>query len=609
MRIFIKNAFSVLLVIYPLITAGQNLKIVENGSSNYKIVTARGNKMGKNDSKAANLLQSYINKISGVNIPIVTDNAPATDKEILIGATSRSVNPLKPVGEEDGYNIKTSGNRLMISGKGDMGTTAGVVFLLEQYLHVKKYSATEEDVPQTKSISIPAINTSFTSYNTYREVYYNSMYDNAYRNWYSLDYAASPDPDNIWGLWGPYSVILSQQQYFASHPEWFAERNGKRINNGQLCLSNQDMFNTFVDNLKNLIDKKPNAKYWSIAMNDNDLYCQCPICSKLDQAEKTPTGSYLNFVNKVAARFPNKTFVMLAYHYTTSPPATLVPLSNVVVELCPINIYREASIAVLPSAQGYRTVVGLWKKKTNNLMVWDYITNFVNLLAPFPNFQTLQKDIKFYNSFGIKMFLEQGNNQKGGEFEYFRSYLAAKLLWNPNLNYDSLQNEFLNGYYGSAGPIIKQYITTMTNSLVSSGAKLGLGDNPSVHANDYLSSGMLDKYNALFDNAENTVQNNPTLLRRVKVARLPVRFAYIEQLRQSPQSGNAPLAATARRAKATSAASAVTSKSIPQATDQSVIDAFIKDCKAAGVEKFSEGRTTPDEYKNMFLQSTKGAIK
>ena len=50
-----------------------------------------------------------------------------------------------------------------------------------------------------------------------------------------------------------------------------------------------------------------------------------------------------------------------------------------------------------------------------------------------------------------------------------------------------------------------------------------------VDAKDaYLSAEMMTQYNQLFDDAEKAVSNDPELLRRVQVARLPIMYAAIQ---------------------------------------------------------------------------------
>ena len=63
---------------------------------------------------------------------------------------------------------------------------------------------------------------------------------------------------------------------------------------------------------------------------------------------------------------------------------------------------------------------------------------------------------------------------------------------------------------------------------MSSGFQLNIFGSPEDAKDAYLSADMMKVYNALFDQAEKAVANNPQLLKRVKVARLPIMYAEIQ---------------------------------------------------------------------------------
>ena len=51
---------------------------------------------------------------------------------------------------------------------------------------------------------------------------------------YKLD---NSEVSTLWGMQGAtFDKLLPASSYFAQHPEWYAERNGKRVNSGELCL-------------------------------------------------------------------------------------------------------------------------------------------------------------------------------------------------------------------------------------------------------------------------------------------------------------------------------------------------------------------------------------
>lgn len=90
------------------------------------------------EAKAASELQKYLFEISGAELPVVSDTAPPTDREILIGITNRLRDDSLARFGEDGFVIRTDGKRLAIyGGPRPWGAlrrlhTAGRVFRLPQ---------------------------------------------------------------------------------------------------------------------------------------------------------------------------------------------------------------------------------------------------------------------------------------------------------------------------------------------------------------------------------------------------------------------------------------------------------------------------------------------
>ena len=103
--------------------------------------------------------------------------------------------------------------------------------------------------------------------------------------------------------------------YYKSHPEYFALRNGKRITT-QLCLTNEAVLEIVKSRVGDLIKSDPNAKVISVSQDDNTQYCQCDQCEAIHTREESPAGSMINFVNEVASAFPDIRISTLAYQYT-----------------------------------------------------------------------------------------------------------------------------------------------------------------------------------------------------------------------------------------------------------------------------------------------------
>ena len=60
---------------------------------------------------AAAELAKYLEKITGISFPVVKDDAPEKEKEILIGKTNRAGSPSGAGLKNDGYVLRTVGEK------------------------------------------------------------------------------------------------------------------------------------------------------------------------------------------------------------------------------------------------------------------------------------------------------------------------------------------------------------------------------------------------------------------------------------------------------------------------------------------------------------------
>ncbi len=512
------------------ISAQHPLQLVKNGKSPYQIVKAEGN----NEARAAGLLQEYVQKITGCTLPIVSDNAAPKAEEIIIGQTKRvpesDWKKLCTELQTDGFSLQTNQKKLIIAGGSGKGVIYGVTTLLENYMGCKKLSPEVEVVPTAKSISIPSLSIRQVPPAVIRIINSPLAADSNYKDWQKLATVA-----DFWndGDWRGYYVhtfnrLVPVQQYFDTHPEYYAMINGKRSPHGQLCLTNPDVLKITIDQLRKDIEAHPNVQYWSVSQNDNYDNCQCENCKKLDDADGSPMGSLLQFVNKVAATFPNKTITTLAYQYSRKPPLHTKPLPNVMITLCTIELNRSKPIETDSSSISFKNDIVGWGKICRNIMLWDYEIQFTNYLCPFPLFHTLQPNIQFFTKHGVQAHFQQNNGVHGAEFAELKTYLIAKLLWNPDVNADSVINDFMKGYYQEAAPYVKAYFDLLHSEAKRSGQGLDIYGTPVWNAKTFLSDSLIQQYYSLFDKAEAAVKSKPEVLERVKVSRLPVQFADME---------------------------------------------------------------------------------
>jgi hypothetical protein len=606
----IKSILLLVQICVCLDAGAQQFKLVNMGHSTCRIIIPE--KASIVEIQAAKVFQDYIHRISGASLPIETDNTKMMAGEILIGHVNRAALKELPIEklQESGLLIKTTANALIITGGAGRGVLYGVYTFLEKYLGCRKYTSTVTYVPKKKTIILSSINDQQVPVVTFREDFYPDAYDPEYMDWHKLDSHYSKfNSNNKWGSFvHTMDDLISSKEYGKSHPEYFSFYDGQRHPGqrpsgepeAQMCLSNPEVLEIVCKSLESRIQKNPSALYWSVSQNDNVNYCRCPECSKLDEkyAAFTPgskvykthssnylpvgMGSLLIFVNKVAARFPDKIISTLAYQYTRVPPKDLMPAKNVNIMLC--NIESRRDIPIEQGDTSFCNDLSGWAKITSNILVWDYVVQYRNLVSPFPNLQVLQPNLKYLTDKGVNAYFEEGNPETGGEFSELKAYLIAKLLWNPNLDADKVMDEFLSGYYGGAAKPIREYINLLHKSLSASKTSLTIYATPVEEKETFLSDSLMKAYNKLFDLAEKSVAGNPEILHRVQTARLPMYYATLE-IARAEKTGK-------RGAFRTDLGNSLQ----PNPKIVKILYDFVYRCVQTNITHLSEGRTTPQEY-------------
>lgn len=471
---------------------------------------------------AANLLQNFIRKMTVSQLDIVKGQTPRKGDVAIGGETLSTVT-------EDGYSISTQGGMLRIAGNGN-GTVYGVVTLLEQYLGVDYWGENEYSLTPMKTIELPLINRVENPAFRYRQTQcYAIRTDSIYKWWNRLE---EPDEQFAATYWvHTFDKLLPSSVYGKEHPEYYSYFKGKRHPGkaSQWCLTNPEVFEIVAQRIDSLFKANPDKHIISVSQNDgNYTNCTCDACKTIDDREGALSGSVITFLNKLAARFPDKEFSTLAYLYTMNPPKYVKPLPNVNIMLCDIDCDREVTLTENASGKQFMKAMEGWSAITNNIFVWDYGINFDNYLAPFPNFHILQDNIRLFKKNHATMHFSQIAGSRGGDFAELRAYLVSKLMWNPEVNVDSLTQHFLKGYYGEAAPSLYRYIKVMEGALIGSGQRLWIYDSPVSHKNGMLKPALMRRYNTLFDEAEKAVATNDTFLGRVQRARLPLQYSELE---------------------------------------------------------------------------------
>lgn len=518
------------------LTLSAQVQIVKNHKPSSRIVVTTADKA---DSTAAVLLQDFVKRKTNAELPIVTAaqlRGKEGKKDILIGNGLSNQSWVSDSLREDGFTISTEDGRLRIVSGGDKGSIYGVVTFLEKYCGIQYWGENEYTVTPSAHIEVERVRHAENPGFRYRQSqFYGMATDPIYRLWMRLD-----DPSDYFagGYWvHTFDRLLPASVYGKEHPEYYAYFNGQRHPGraSQWCLTNPEILDIVATRVDSIFKAHPECKTISISQNDSQSYCRCEKCSAINEYEGAPSGTIIHFLNKLAERFPDKEFSTLAYLYSVNPPKHVKPLPNVNIMLCDIDCCREVTLTENVSGQEFVQAMEGWSAKTNNIFVWDYGINFDNYLVPFPNFHIMAENIRLFKKNHTQMHFSQIAGSRGGDFAEMRTWLAAKLMWNPDADMEQLMQTFISGYYGEAAPYIYRYVKMIEGALMGSGQRLWIYDSPVSHKYGMLKPVLLNRYKALFDQAEAAVQNDSTLLARVQRTRLPLLYSELELERTNPE--------------------------------------------------------------------------
>ncbi len=555
-----------------------DLTLSSKGKTDYRIVVATNTI--PSERYAAEELQSYLEKITGAKFPIVGEDAKPAKREILVGASNRmrqlgTAIDFAQLGPE-GFVLRTDGRRLVIAGGKPRGTLYGVYTFLEEKLGVRWFTQDLEQVPRTNRLSIAVLNQTTVPRLEYREVFWTEMMrDPNFAARHRLNghhYALTEKHGGRPAVYFPFVHSfdsLVPPEMFKEHPEYFPWIDGQRVGGYvQRCLSNPEVLKISIERVRQWIKGNPDVTIVSVSQNDVGKWCRCETCKALDEAEGSPAASVIRFVNAIAENiekdFPAVRIDTLAYQYSRKPPRTLRPRHNVIIRLCSIECCFAHPLETCPSEENrrFRDDIIAWQPVAPLLYVWDYTPNFAHYQQPFPNFDALQPNVKFFTSHGVKGLFEQGNYSGGGAGEMgpLRSYILAKLLWNPDTDPQRHMTEFLAAYYGGAAPHIRSYLELLEDQVRENKSHAHIVDSSNAR---YLNAEFLAGANRIFDTAE-SASDNDTIRFRVQTARLPVWYVELATNRVKDQAR----------------------------TD--LLEKFLAIARKAGVSNISEGKSLKD---------------
>lgn len=445
------------------IAARADFVVVDNGRP-VAVVCVVGNASSAAQF-AAKEITKYVEAMTGAKLKIVVGRT--------VGGARIEIDDAVKGLEREEFRIETKSGVLSLSGGSPRAALYAAYELLEHF-GCGFWSPFNETVPSAKSLSVesawkvqskPAI--------PWRQVHSQYGYKIPWKPKLRINGRmwTEATPAN---LGGSDSMAMGQslaglnhgdaeKRLFAEHPDWFAWREKEKTRTmRQMCTSNDEVVDAIVAKIRSRYKANPsNISYESVSLRDNDKICQCDKCRRLVKKHESTAAPIFDCANRVAKAIakdlPNVRIVVLAYWVSQTPPKGMTLEPNVVVCWA-----RLRNFAVPPSkVPGHDAKLNKWRELAKgNVVIWDYNVQFRGYLLPAPIIDMMGPGFREYAEKGIKGVMVQmaGFGAALMDFAELRTWLCAKLMWNPAQDEHKLMRDWCDGACGAGSTAVKEWL-------------------------------------------------------------------------------------------------------------------------------------------------------
>lgn len=496
--------------------------MAQNGETDYKIVVPAA----ASDCVlyAASELNRYFTRSTGAQMEIVVDNGTALDenaKYVSLGDTTMAggLTVTKAEVNLDGYKIARRGNTILIKAYEDRGVMYGVYEFLHRGFGYECYAVDEIALDVKPTAYLPDLD--FTDAPSFEGRFLDGPLD------YNQELQAKLRMKDM-GLSSRYGGgatdewmgmhcesflhivdYADYEAYYAEHYpdvakkdyryEWFSNASGSRL---QWCLTNSVLLDVATENLKKIITEHPEGIYVNIAEEDMGVMCNCErtgesffgLSCKDSRAKYGVSGTLIRFVNELIKRiepwreqnYPDRDlkYVTFVYHQSINAPVkeqkengkyvpideTVVPHEKLYVRYAPIQrcYYHNLLDKTCSINKRYAENYEKWTDLTDRLMTWEYRTNYSAYYQFFDNFGTMQDEtIRYYEDGVVNMMLQYTTGSGLASMSDLNVYLNSKILWNVYADQEKLIDDFMNAFYKTGAPYVKEYLNLMRSHLAA----------------------------------------------------------------------------------------------------------------------------------------------
>ncbi|MFA6108324.1 MAG: DUF4838 domain-containing protein [Candidatus Latescibacterota bacterium] len=496
-----------------------------------------------NERLAATELQTHLQMISGAELPILADAEEAIGVRILIGgAAPRSLaDAIRPGGTDPAsFRLVVRPGTVAMVGLFDQGTLFAAYELLEQ-LGVRWF------IPGDLGTVIPKARTVAAA-----------LQDTIQRPAFAAR-ILDPISETEWkrrlrlGGLSPGAHGFPFAPDPQTRPELFAHENGRPT--GQLRVSSPEVLRQVIAACRAALAPKPGTKpkgleegvwehlpcaygrdpasqYISMGPNDGAGFGSDPWdADDMDplNGRLSVTDRYIRFYNLVLEDlqrdYPKVGIAFFCYSNYMRPPVREKPNPRILPVFAPIDVCRFHSIDNPRCWERHSYldwVVDRWRSLGVEMVYRGYLFNLADPGMPISMIRQVRTEIPYYHRKGMIAWTQEIHPMWA--YHAPALYLAAKMLWNPDLDVDATLDEYFTKLYGPAATAMRAHFDCLEEAYYRADCHAGnVFDMPHI-----LTPPVMAELSATLRQAEQAVPAGSVQARRVHLTRLGFDFGQVQ---------------------------------------------------------------------------------
>lgn len=493
------------------LAANGQLELVADGTPRSVLVLPE--QPAEHEILAAQELREHIRKMSGATLEILRGDLPRDLTPILIGLSltpSASERIQAKSDDPAAFLIAVTDKGVNLAGLTPAGTLFAAYEMLEQ-LGVRWFIPHEigSVIPETSTIAV--------------------------KHQETIEYPAFAGRrlgvERIWsrrmrlGGFNAGSHGLGIRVSREEEPELFMHVDGQPTN--KLKVSHPEVLRRVVEAKRKVLQRDPDRKYINIGPTDGGGFGHSPWdADDMDPIRGSVSTSdrYVKFFNKVLEElqqdYPEVGVAFYCYSSHMRPPVREKPNPKILPVLAPIDVCRFHAIdnPICWERAYVRQIVDGWKELGVKMMYRGYLFNLADQGLPFSMIRQITAEYPYYHR--QNMIACRVETKPAWAYHGPSLYLAAKIMWDPELNVEELLDDYFTKFYGPAAVPMRTHLETVEDAYASADYHTGnVFDVPKI-----LTPAVMRRMRETLEQAEERAPADSIYADRVKMMRMAHDF-------------------------------------------------------------------------------------